>query len=579
MTYPIPKDAFDDRLAIVGTAGSGKTYLAMGAMEHLLARHSRVIGVDPLGVMWGLRLCVDGKTPSPFQPVIFGGAHGDLPIGPHAGGIVGEAVATSSESCIIDLSLLGTKAAERRFMLAFLTAFYRHANKEPVHLIVDEADMFAPQKLLDKDGDAAKLLGMMETVVRRGRVRGFIPWLITQRPAVLSKDVLSQADGLVALKLTADQDRKAIKAWVQSTADEGQWKTIDAALPTKQRGDGVLWIPARGILKEVQFPPKATFDSSHTPKRGEKISARSLAPINIGKLKDQLVIVEEEAKRNDPAVLRAEIGKLKAEIGKLSTLKPAIAPPTNDAALAKAEISGFSRGTASAQAAFKVAVLEMQNAVAMQNDTVRKELMQLEAISTGHFRNLVESIPAARVQSAPTYSKPVPQLKPQPPIAHTGDGRALGAERKPLAALVAVYPAGMTEAQWAVSAGLKRSGGTWGTYVSRLRAGGRIEQRDGLFFATESAFSELGDSVPTLPPPGPELVEFWIGKISGVGPMLRVIAEQYPGEISRSDLAVTLNMAESGGTFGTYISRLRAPGLIDVSKTGLRASDALMVGK
>ena len=51
-----------------------------------------------------------------------------------------------------DLSGLGTKAAERRFMLAFLTALYRGTQGSPVHLVIDEADMFAPQKLLDKDG-------------------------------------------------------------------------------------------------------------------------------------------------------------------------------------------------------------------------------------------------------------------------------------------------------------------------------------------------------------------------------------------------------------------------------------------
>lgn len=62
MSYPIPKDALDDRLAIVGTAGSGKTYLVLGATEHLLARKSRVVFVDPLGVAWGLRLCADGKA-------------------------------------------------------------------------------------------------------------------------------------------------------------------------------------------------------------------------------------------------------------------------------------------------------------------------------------------------------------------------------------------------------------------------------------------------------------------------------------------------------------------------------------
>ena len=180
--HPIPLDALDDRLAILGTAGAGKTYAALGAEEILLARKSRVIHVDPLGVAWGLRLTADGKAASPFEVVIFGGAHGDLPITEHAGALIGETVATMRESCIVDLSGLGTKAAERRFMLAFLTALYRGTQGSPVHLVIDEADMFAPQRLLDKDGDAAKLLGMMETIVRRGRVKGFVPWLITQRP-------------------------------------------------------------------------------------------------------------------------------------------------------------------------------------------------------------------------------------------------------------------------------------------------------------------------------------------------------------------------------------------------------------
>jgi hypothetical protein len=52
-----------------------------------------------------------------------------------------------AESCILDLSELGTKAAERRFMLAFLTALYKHgATGEPLHVVFDEADMWAPQR-------------------------------------------------------------------------------------------------------------------------------------------------------------------------------------------------------------------------------------------------------------------------------------------------------------------------------------------------------------------------------------------------------------------------------------------------
>jgi uncharacterized protein len=181
--HPLPADALDDRLGYYGTAGSGKTYNSGSGVERLLKAGKRCIIPDPLGVWWGLRLAADGKTPSGFDVVIFGGPHGDLPLTEHVGQLIGETVAGMKESCILDLSELGTKAAERRFMLAFLTGLYKHASGEPVHVVFDEADMWAPQKLLDKDGDAARLLGMMETLVRRGRVKGFIPWLISQRPA------------------------------------------------------------------------------------------------------------------------------------------------------------------------------------------------------------------------------------------------------------------------------------------------------------------------------------------------------------------------------------------------------------
>jgi DNA helicase HerA-like ATPase len=226
--HPIPKGALDDRLAFVGTAGSGKTYNAGSCVERLLAVKARCVVIDPLGVWWGLRLKADGRSESAYDIPIFGGAHGDLVLTEHAGALIGETVAGMAESCILDSSQIGTKAGERRFMLVFVTALYRGVNGSPVHLIIDEADMWAPQRLLDKEGEAAKLLGMMETIVRRGRVRGFIPWLITQRPAVLSKDVLSQADGIVSFKLTASQDRDAIGAWIEGQADKPEGKAIPA---------------------------------------------------------------------------------------------------------------------------------------------------------------------------------------------------------------------------------------------------------------------------------------------------------------------------------------------------------------
>ena len=177
MKHPIPRAALDDRLGFIGTSGSGKTYNAGTAIEMLLASKARVVIIDPLGAWWGLRLLADGKKPSGFNVVIFGGDHADLPLNEQAGALIGETVATMAESCIIDLSKLPSRSAERRFMVAFLETIYRKAAGDPFHLVVDEADLFAPQK--PQKGDEV-LLGHMDNIVRRGRLRGFIPWLISR---------------------------------------------------------------------------------------------------------------------------------------------------------------------------------------------------------------------------------------------------------------------------------------------------------------------------------------------------------------------------------------------------------------
>ena len=205
---------------------------------------------------------------------------------------------------------------------------------EPVHFVFDEADMWAPQVERDK-GDAPKILGMMETIIRRGRVRGFIPWLISQRPAVLNKNVLSQVDGLIAFKLTASQDRKAIGDWVRAQADEGQWTEIDRSLPAMQRGQGVVWVPGRGILSTEQFPTKMTFDSSRTPKRGERRVSRDLTPLNIEALKGKLASIEESAKANDPSTLKAEVARLTRELAKAQ--KAVASPPPAQMIVANAD--------------------------------------------------------------------------------------------------------------------------------------------------------------------------------------------------------------------------------------------------
>jgi len=117
---------------------------------------------------------------------------------------------------------------------------------------------------------------------RSGRVRGFVPWLITQRPAVLHKDVLSQADILVSMKLTSSQDREAVGRWIEGQADRAEGKRILAALPRLARGEGWVWAPSNGVLARVAFPRIQTFDSSRTPQRDERVAAApTLAAVDL----------------------------------------------------------------------------------------------------------------------------------------------------------------------------------------------------------------------------------------------------------------------------------------------------------
>jgi hypothetical protein len=154
---------------------------------------------------------------------------------------------------------------------------------------------------------------------------------------------------------------------------------------------------------------------------------------------------------------------------------------------------------------------------------------------------------------------------------------SLGAERKPLALLAAAYPAGYTEPQWASLAGFKRTGGTWGTYKSRLRTKGLIEQRGDLWFATEDGLLAIGDDIPSIPQTPEERLAMWKSKVAGVGPMLDALARIYPVAFTKDELAAELGMASGGGTFGTYLSRLRSNGLIEEPERGrYRISSAIM---
>jgi ribosome-binding protein aMBF1 (putative translation factor) len=156
------------------------------------------------------------------------------------------------------------------------------------------ADMAEPRA---QHGGALDLscerLGEVDRIARRGRNFGFRLISITQRPAKLNKDVLTQLSTLIALGVTSPQDRDAIKAWVDGNADRDKARDVYDSLAHLKVGEGWLWAPDHSLLKRVKFPAITTLDTSKTPKAGDvRITAPVLAHTDIAKLRATFVRIQ-----------------------------------------------------------------------------------------------------------------------------------------------------------------------------------------------------------------------------------------------------------------------------------------------
>lgn len=265
IVLPIPLKAMQNNGLILGKPGAGKSALARVLFEHEVDSEHRAIFVDPMGDAAGIRLTVDGK-PSRFKDVaIVGGPHADLHITADDGAKTGKFVALSRASFLVDLSDM-LQSEQLRFMGGFADQLYE-AMAVPAILLVDEAHLFAPQER----GEASSfLINRMTRLNSQGRKRGIFLWLMTQRPARISKNIIAGTETLVAMKMTTPRDLDAMETWL-SAHDPEQGKNARQAVPKLKVGEAIVWNPAAEFFAQVQFPFHSTFDSGRTPEHGETI--------------------------------------------------------------------------------------------------------------------------------------------------------------------------------------------------------------------------------------------------------------------------------------------------------------------
>jgi hypothetical protein len=284
-----------------------------------------------------------------------------------------------------------------------------------------------------------------------------------------------------------------------------------------------LWAPGRGILERAAFPTIRTFDSSRTPKRGERLAIpRALAEVDLtaiiaalGAAKTQTSGKPEEDRRRH-ALLEEELAAARARIDTLEQKNRELGARLERIAALAADPAPTADGAASTERSGEIGMKPVRSPrVAVSNAAV------ISGIS----------------------------LHP--------------AARKLLIALAQHAPARFTWGQAATLAGLKPSGGHFNAGRKSLRESGYINEANDLLSATPAGLKAAGEVPPAASTPA-ERLALWCDRLPAPAPeMLRTLAAQGERYMAVEKLAAALDKKPSGGHWNSGIAVLRNNGLIE----------------
>ena len=558
---PIPDAALEKHIGILGTTGSGKSNVAKLVAGELMDRGERVCVLDPTGTWWGMRLNADGSQ-SPYPMVIFGGERGDIPnIAPY-GQQIAQTVGTSSTPCIIDMRGL-TKADQTRFFTGFAETLLR-VNQGVLTLIIDEAHLFAPQGGARVGGGAPAMLHAANNLVALGRGVGLRIVLVSQRAAKLHKDSLTQVQTLIAMRVMAPQDRRAVNDWIGEWADAKDAPDLMPSLPSMKTGEAWVWSPEIGHLECAEFPLVPTFDT------GKVTEARAmvLPKIDLDAVSAHMQEVSEEMVSNDPRRMRERIRELERELAK----RPDPGPEMRQEMAALREDNKFLRDRVQAW---------------------REILGDL----AGDAQQLADRLTAAAGEELPMEPVKRPVVDNEPPpvrhkprshqsVAHNSsnggsppNATLTGPQQRVVNAIAwfeGMHLPNPNRVQVAFMAGYKPNGGAFNNVLGSLRSAGHIEYLSEKRMKLTGPGHELAE-YPKRPGTATELHNAVMEKLTG--PQRRVLEPliyQYPGALGYEELAGASGYTASGGAFNNVRGTLRSLGLIDYPERGMaRAEDVL----
>ncbi len=571
------------RLLLQASSGSGKSWALRRLLEQTHG-HVQQIVIDPEDEFYTLREKGDY--------ILVRHEDGDCVPELRSAELLATRLLELGVSAIISLYELHPRD-RREFVRRFLNSLV-NAPKHLWHralIVVDEAHEYCPEHGKQQKGDAVAdaVIGLMS----KGRKRGFCGILATQRISKLNKDAAAEAKNKLIGGATIDLDRKR-------AAEELGFTSRAETLSLRNLEPGEFYGFGPAISRDVIKFKVGDVMTTH-PEAGA-----APAPVAAPKSKVKSVLAkladlpqEAEQERVTIADLQKQVTELKRELAKKAV--PKADPQQNIRAeeVAKAkraleEAMKFVIEITTRNFDASVPAEEVKKAIGAAVDNALKKIETIVEGRSREFADLktkasallqrmkqiVDSDVPVKVEVrhnepftvAPPASTPRAPRVTAPPV----EGGPTGKLRDIMVALAQVSPNGLNARQIGARARVSTKGGSFSTFISRGRGAGWIDGTPSTaMHITPAGLEALGSYEPL--PSGRELFDFWMRDLGATkaADIFRVLYEAYPREMSAEEIGAAAGVSTKGGSFSTFMSRLKSRDLVVGGRGVFKASPEL----